>query len=402
MHCGPDQLRDMACVPAKGACAPQLDSIVWALIVRADVDTDAKLSFDPALTADTTKSEGREVCCYVRCTKLWVAQTASLSSPGFRLRCVTMPDMESSVPAPGAPRCPAAAELPEQSKLIPFEKTLPAEATPRLPEAWKSARCCYLDDEDYPTGVGRPLVVLGRRCLPADAPLEHGQASDRQRRIAGHWHSVARGEYASIHAFALLAQDLRHHGAPPELLREVSRAAEDEAVHARLAYEHLSRLVGSRVTPGELAPSWHPKTLAELAVDTLAHGCFEETLGALLAEQLAGAAEGEELRRLLRRIAEDELRHAELAFRILAFCVDREPGILPRLEEAYAGIVRTAGELMGEPSDALEADGVPSTASLRGLARSICDQIVAPCLDTLSASIALPPPARVVNTRPSP
>ena len=389
LRCGADQLRDMACVDAKGACAQQLANVLTASIVRTNGDTTSNLTLDPVLTTETAQSVGRAVCCYVRCTKLVVASKASLASPGFKTRCVSMPDAESSVPARGAPNCPAAAELPGQSGLIPFDKTMHPESTPGVPDTWKSARCCYLDDKDYPTGVGRPLVVLGRRCLPADVPLSLEHMSDRRRRVARHWHAVARGEHASVSAFETLALDLQHHGAPPKLLREASHAALDEAVHATLAYDHVSRLVGQRVGPGDLAPAWQPKTLAELAVDTFAHGCFEETLGALIAEELASVATTDDLRRTLRRIARDELRHAELAFRILAFCLDRDPQILRHLERTLADVVRSIPELSGEPSADLEGDGVPSGESLRAVARSICDEILAPSLRALSARSAL-------------
>ncbi len=102
-----------------------------------------------------------------------------------------------------------------------------------------------------------------------------------------------------------------------------------------------------------------------------------------MADHLANVAETRALRRMLRRIAADELRHAELACRVLAFCVARDPGVLPALQQAFAGLIYKLPSLEAESSSRLERFGVPSTPTLRALARRCCEDIVGPCLGAL-------------------
>ena len=68
-----------------------------------------------------------------------------------------------------------------------------------------------------------------------------------------------------------------------------------------------------------------PQSLAELAVETFLDACLGETVAALALREAAGGAEKRQIASLLDRIAGDEERHAELAWRTVAWAL-REGG----------------------------------------------------------------------------
>ncbi len=396
MRCGPDQLREVACTENKSAaaCPSTHGSRADHYISRIeDFASERPFSFDPVLTADVTAVEPkRPKCCFVRCGELKVGPSAPMPVPrsmdeGVRARCITMPDAPSKFPAPGAPNCAAALALPGVRELLPFQGSTGSFEDPKLrPASWLGGRCCYHERMSL-VGVGRPYRIGGQRALPNEAPLAaHDVAGDP--RVARHWHAVARGEHASIFAFAALARELAHLGAPRELVRSVLRAQREEARHARLAYGWVERLTGERVTPGDLELAWRPRSLADLARETLRDGCFEEGLGALLAEHLAGRAGPGELGAMLTGIARDEAGHAELSWRILAFAIERDATLLPMLARELENIGASIARLGGAPDAALEQAGVPSEETVRALGERVVREWVAPCLHALGSAAA--------------
>jgi len=128
---------------------------------------------------------------------------------------------------------------------------------------------------------------------------------------------AAHDEAASVHAFAALAQELAALGAPAQLLARILSAARDELRHARA----VSRLVadrGGRCRPPQRRPL-APRDARELALENAVEGCVRETWAALLAAHQAEHAADPELRAVMRGIAADEARHAELAWAIDAW-----------------------------------------------------------------------------------
>jgi hypothetical protein len=126
--------------------------------------------------------------------------------------------------------------------------------------------------------------------------------------------------------------------------------------------------------------------LRTLALQSLEDGCFEETLGAVLAAELALEMPATTKRAALERIARDELGHAELSFRIVAFCLEREPGLHPDLMEVLQRLRNDCQHLPGEVDASLEHLGVPAAARVRGLARDVIATIVEPCVAAMRAS----------------
>ena len=209
--------------------------------------------------------------------------------------------------------------------------------TTRAERASQPDTCCYL--------TFGPMAVPGRALRDADAravvaPIAKradwaragvarggatrgGAARDDDARA---WLADAALEHASIASFARLALDLMAHGAPPDLIAGAHAAALDEIEHARIAFAFASERAGEPFGPGALPIASlardlasRARDLASLARETFTDGCIGETLAALDARDRAEAARDPRVRRALLRIARDEERHAELAWRIVAW-----------------------------------------------------------------------------------
>ncbi|MBA3498999.1 MAG: ferritin-like domain-containing protein [Myxococcota bacterium] len=139
-------------------------------------------------------------------------------------------------------------------------------------------------------------------------------------RIAGHdqviaWLArAAHLEAASVVAFAHLAADLARLGAPRALILGALAAAQDEVRHAAM----LRALVDFEVPVARIAP-YQPASLRELAMQNAVEGCVRETIGAAVNLWQAEQATNPVFRAVFARIAEDELRHAELSWRLDAW-----------------------------------------------------------------------------------
>jgi len=137
------------------------------------------------------------------------------------------------------------------------------------------------------------------------------------------WEAIAKAEHASIASFARTALELMALGAPADLVADTHRAALDEARHARIAYELASRAVGRKLGPGPLPSAVEPMaapTFASFARSTFRDACVEETVGAIDMRRRARSCNGV-IASAIDSIAEDEERHAELAWRTLAWAV---------------------------------------------------------------------------------
>jgi hypothetical protein len=129
---------------------------------------------------------------------------------------------------------------------------------------------------------------------------------------------MAAAEHASIASFARTSLELLALGAPSRLIEETHRAALDEIEHARLAYG----LAGGDVGPARLDLLPHtPPTFASFTVSTFVDACIGESLGADDVRMAARDERDPRVAAILERIADDEERHVELAFRTLAWAV---------------------------------------------------------------------------------
>ncbi len=175
-------------------------------------------------------------------------------------------------------------------------------------------------------------------------------------------------EAASVPAFLRLADELKAHGAPEALVRAARRSAGDEVRHARAA-EALARRHGAAVPQVELAP-FSERSLEAMVLENAREGCIRETYGAVVAGWQARNARDEQVRAELARIAEDELRHAELAWAVDAWAAERlSPEARQRVHaarlEAYRELERAVAKEEREDVLVLQAGLPPRDAALR-------------------------------------
>jgi hypothetical protein len=244
-------------------------------------------------------------------------------------------------------------------------------------EPQSDGSCCYTFCSTF--CCGRPFLIADEPRLAAvmlRSDWMRGEttaepASPLASRMGSEWLEDARMEHASIASFARFTLDLLAHGAPPELVDMAQRAALDEVEHARLCFGLAARYSALDRGPAPLsaadmqvAPSlWHA------AVAAFREGCVGETLAALHARAALERAQDPQVRRALTRIADDEARHAELAWRFVAWAM---PSLGP---EFAAEMQRTLGGLLSTRT----STGDDSELTWTGLR-----DVVAPCVAALS------------------
>lgn len=121
-------------------------------------------------------------------------------------------------------------------------------------------------------------------------------------------------EAASVPAFEELARSLEALGAPAALVQDAHRAADDERRHALFVGALASRY-GAEPLTSSLTPS-QPASREELGLENLIEGCVRETLGAAYALWQARHASDPAVRAVMKTVAKDEARHADLAWRV--------------------------------------------------------------------------------------
>ncbi len=191
-------------------------------------------------------------------------------------------------------------------------------------------------------GTGRPLRI-GRRLVRTPVVAGHAwrmpvraNTNDLppnvRHTLAEEWLADARMEHASVAAFSQLALDLLAAGAPPELLSQAHRAALDEVRHAQICFSLASFYAKEDLGPGPLVqhmasggiprPLERTVLIAKLASESLVDGCLNEGLASAMAYEGATLATDAAVQRTLVGIAADERRHCELAWEIVAWCLD--------------------------------------------------------------------------------
>jgi hypothetical protein len=211
--------------------------------------------------------------------------------------------------------------------------------------------CCY-HWFDYCSGRplldGEALLLAELRpgsswsCAPelvAAAPErpDHAIPDELRARVGELWVEDARMEHASIVAFARAALELQALAAPAELLAEVAQAGIDEVEHAKLCFGLAARFSGIQREPGILMPPpVREADIVRLALDTFVEGCVGETIATLVATRARRSCVDVGAARALEQIADDESRHAALAWRTIAWLLDSAGERRHELEQALA------------------------------------------------------------------
>lgn len=239
--------------------------------------------------------------------------------------------------------CGASSSTPQQAGDAAADGATPAtgdagaetSATP-TPEAAADAPA-----EAMAMSVRRPLLVgaslrsssvASRGDWAMPLAKDEALAVDARTRaaLAQAWAADGCEEHASIAAFARLTLHLLALGAPSDLVERAHLASLDEVRHARACFALAGRYGDAPVGPGPLAlHGLFAPTGGESAVDVASvaalcaeEGCVGETLGALLAEETLARTTDPTVRAILERLVAEEEAHADLAWRVLRFCVD--------------------------------------------------------------------------------
>ena len=191
----------------------------------------------------------------------------------------------------------------------------------------------------------------------ASAPSDVVDVATRHA-LAAAWLKDALEEHASVAAFARFSIMALAVGAPPDIIVDSQRASLDEIRHARICFGLARRYGAVAAGPGPLRvdDALGPLDLPALAGLTAQEGCVGETLGALLAERQAAIATDPLVKDTLTRITNDERRHAELAWRFVAWA--SEVGGAPVFDAVSAAISRAIVALRASAPRALTADPV--------------------------------------------
>lgn len=247
--------------------------------------------------------------------------------------------------------------------------------------------------------IGRPLLLDGQAQRAPTVAVEGWATAlalvlpdepGLRAALALRWAQIAAMEHASIGSFARFTLELLALGAPPALLAEAQAAAADEVRHAQLAYAVASALAGLPLGPGPLdTAAVRPATrLADFALALVQEACVGETLGAAEAAEAARGCADPALRAALQAVADDEARHAALAWRALGWALRGADGGLREVlraaaDQTLAGLLEVP-ELVGAPE--LGLLGTDATRRARALA---AEQVVRPALAAaLGASAA--------------
>jgi hypothetical protein len=192
---------------------------------------------------------------------------------------------------------------------------------------------------------GRQILYGRRRVMPAREAPERADASARasaRQCAAALWVANGDTEWVSVAAFSQLSLDLIELGAPIDLVQASHDAALDEVRHARLCWDLATKLDPAKGPHGAAPIADLGRTrkrvpqLDTLAVESFVQGAYLECVSAELARALLARCTDDDVRVVLETIRDDEGKHAEHAWAIVAWCAARSPDAARALERAGA------------------------------------------------------------------
>ncbi|HET9929771.1 MAG TPA: ferritin-like domain-containing protein [Polyangiaceae bacterium] len=266
-------------------------------------------------------------------------------------------------------------------------------------KAGSSARVCQSQN----CAIGRPFLVGGAiRCAAAIERADWAERSadsddvlrpEAREALAHYWARIGSLEHASIAAFARFNLELLSFGAPAELIELTNRALADETLHAKLAFSLASRYQGALLGPGplDMRGAVIHATLLESVLAAFEEGCIGETVAALEAARALEGSTDEAVRAALTRIADDEARHAELAYRYLRWAL---PQLGPEIARELVRRVERECENAAQPGRSVTHDptlsrhGLLSPEESQGVRRAALVEVVLPCVRALAQNTA--------------
>lgn len=277
-----------------------------APVVHAPVPYTASLQFDSTMTLDATPSSWDAYCtdscheasseCYVR---VWTSENNSLP---VAAACDQQNYLQAKVPTSAKPWVDLCTQScgEEQDCLIGPDRTQNNKVMINCVSWWLNC------------AGGRSTEGITVAHVPSGAS------------VFGEWLArLATLEAESIPAFRRLAHELAALGAPRSLRRRAARSRQDEARHTRTMTSLARRHGGVPANVVGNEKRLPLRTLEEMALENAIEGCIRETRGASNAYEQAVCARDPEVRGIMRRIANDEMRHAALAWDIHAWAMKR-------------------------------------------------------------------------------
>jgi len=273
--------------------------------------------------------------------------------------------------------------------------------------------CAFNGDHRACSNVvcGRPFLVAHEPRVAAiemradwlDATLTpnvSGLSPVQRAQFAAHWARLGQMEHASIAAFARFNLQLLSLAAPSELVEDCNRALSDETAHARACFALASAYAGTELGPAalDIQRCFEETSLTAIAKLVLREGCLGETVASLEALAAAEVASDPAVKQALTRIASDELRHAELAFKFLRWALTRA-SVETRHDLAREAAQRLAdfesdarhGESI-RTDDRLAAHGLIQGDALRAIhlaaARDVTRPLLAALFDVEASNVA--------------
>jgi len=260
-------------------------------------------------------------------------------------------------------------------------------------------QCCSLVPVGLCAAGGRPYFVDGEaRVAPVvraaggnawsegACPDVAGLGVEERAALAEAWTADALLEQASVASFSRFSLALLAAGAPGDLVELAHCAALDEVRHARLCFGLASAYAGEDIAPGRFPVGEGARaeaTVLDIAVSTVREGCVAETVAAAVAAEQLARATDPAVRAALAQIAADEARHAELAWKTVAWAVEAggkevRAAVARTLFEALAGSRRARETPHPTSPTSMERHGRLDTASVASIAASAMAEIVAP------------------------
>jgi hypothetical protein len=205
--------------------------------------------------------------------------------------------------------------------------------------------------KEPPVYEGRPLTV-GEHAHVAHATRGSGWSTpgsrdvdgvDRAERVmlAERMRDAGLEEHASIAAFARTICELLALGAPAALVARTNAALADEIHHAQESFAWAEALGGAACAPGSLSAAVAPFDAdrgdhGALLRDVFRGGCIGETLAVERALQRSLSSPTDGLREFYAKLADDEARHAALAFDTVDWLVTTHGELRTVLDEEIA------------------------------------------------------------------
>ena len=253
------------------------------------------------------------------------------------------------------------------------------------------------EPDSEPVAVdGRPFVVDGAVRHSRMAPGEgwsHAQAipldnlgPEEREVLHAHWARIAQGEHASIASFSRFTLELLHLGATENLLMQCAEALRDEVRHARIALSMAATYAGQPVAPSPLDIRDSLNTSREAAHilrSTIQGGCINETLAIAQIKAAASRTRIPAIQELLRDIAEDESRHAALAWQSARWMIEERPSLRAVAEQTFEEHRLTAPSQREDVRPNLEAHGYLTPHQAYAAVRHAMTSVVTPCMETL-------------------